>query len=66
MLTASAWGYTKYSGKYPAVGVAVDGWTSRVWELVVQPLVGQVGARMNRIKVVWAIKSGFLIYLDEI
>jgi len=41
VLTASAWGYTKYSGKYPAVGVAVDGWTSRVWELVVQPLVGQ-------------------------
>merc|ERR1712055_283349 len=31
VLAGSAWGVTKYSGKYPAVGVAVDGLTGRVW-----------------------------------
>merc|ERR1712215_625135 len=41
VITGSAWGLTKYSGKYPAVGVAVDGLTGRVWEMVVQPLVGK-------------------------
>jgi len=41
VLTGAAWGYTKYSGTCPGVGVAVDGWTAQVWDLVVRPLVGQ-------------------------
>jgi len=41
VITASAWGYSKYSGKFPTIGVTVDSWTAKVWETVVQPLVGQ-------------------------
>ena len=35
--------FDHFIGKYPSVGVFVDGWTAKVWEVVVQPLVGQVG-----------------------
>jgi len=42
VLTGSAWGYTKYSGKFPTVGVTIDGWTARIWEMLVQPMVGKV------------------------
>merc|ERR1712013_884466 len=49
VLTAAAWGYTKYSGTCPGVGAAVDGWTARVWDLVVRPLVGQVIRKLRNI-----------------
>jgi len=41
VITASAWGYSKYSGNYTTVSLAIDRITSRIWEALVRPLVGQ-------------------------
>ena len=35
------------SGKFPTIGVTVDSWTAKIWEAVVQPLVGQVSEFAN-------------------
>ena len=41
------------------MGAAVDGWTARVWDLVVRPLVGQVGLLLQQYQVLHLIFSGY-------
>merc|ERR1712059_23947 len=41
VLSGMVWGVTKYSGRWPEVGQAIDGATASVWDWMVKPLLGK-------------------------